>query len=199
MAPVSLKKLVDAKLQQKKITADDARELLAVVSKDKKFEVSEAKQLKRLSELPKSRFQRSDEYIPNPMDSEDGVTIKTDPKRWLETTVQLATAKLNVKSTIPELALKLSSPKEFDDEDFGSHFARTLDVTVHGQKASKAGTIDFTYGTRNIKLEVKEGESLTKVMNRLESAIMRKEGSISVSGWYDENKSGKQTVKIEVL
>ena len=133
------------------------------------------------------------------MDPEDGVTITADPKRWLEGTVQLATAKLEVKHTIPELAIKLSSPKEFDDEDFGSHFARTLDVTVHGKEASKDGSIDFTYGTRNISVAVKKGESLSKIVDRLTTAIMRKEGSISISGNVDEHKAGKQTVKIEVL
>ena len=197
--PITLKKLVDTKLAQKKITPDDARELIAKVEKDKRFDASEVKQLQRLTALPKSRFEKKDEFIPNPMDPEDGVTITADPKRWLEGTVQLATAKLEVKHTIPELAIKLSSPKEFDDEDFGSHFARTLDVTVHGKEASKDGTIDFTYGTRNISVAVKKGESLSKIVDRLTSAIMRKEGSISISGNVDEHKAGRQTVKIEVL
>ena len=197
--PVSLKKLVDTKLAQKKITPDDAREVLGRVNADKKFDKTEVAQLKRLTALPPSRFEKRDEYIPNPSDPEDGVTIKADPKKWLESTVLLATARLSVKSTIPELAVKLSSPKEFEVEDFGSHLARTPDVTVHGKAASKDGTIDFTYGNRNIKVDVKKGESLTKVMNALEAAIMRKEGSSSVEGFYDENKAGKQTVKIEVL
>lgn len=197
--PVSLKKLVDTKLLQKKITPDDAREVLDRVNADKKFAKTEVEQLKRLTALPGSRFEKRDEYIPSPYDPEDGVTIKADPKKWLENTVQLATATLTVKSSIPELAVKLSSPKEFEVEDFGSHLARTLDLTVSGKTASKAGTIDFTYGTRNIKVEVKEGEPLTKIMNKLESAIMKKEGSISVDGWYDEKKAGKQTIKIEVL
>ena len=156
-------------------------------------------QLKRLSELPKSRFQRKDEFIPNPLDPEDGVTIKADPKKWLENTIKLATAKLTVKSTISELSLKLSNPKEFDDGDFGSHTARTLDVTVHGKAAAKAGTIEFGYADRTIKLEVKKGEGLDSVLNRRESMLLRKEGSLSVDGFYDSKKSGKQTVKFEVL
>ena len=197
--PVSLKKLVDTKLLQKKITPDDAREVLERVNADKKFAKTEVAQLKRLTALPSSRFEKKDEFIPSPYDAEDGVTIKADPKKWLESTIQLATATLTVKSTIPELAVKLSSPKEFEVEDFGSHLARSLDLTVSGKTASKAGTIDFTYGNRNIKVEVKQGESLARVMNKLESAIMRKEGSISVQGWYDENKASKQTIKIEVL
>lgn len=197
--PTTLKKLVDTTLAHKKITADDAREVLGRVTKDKRFDADEVKQLKRLAELPKSRFERKDEYIPNPYDPEDGVTIKADPKKWLENTVQLATAKLTVKSTIPELALKLSGTKEFDDDEFGSHLARTLDVTVNGKTVEKAGTIDFTYGSRHISFDVKAGESMTKVMNRLESAILKKEGTLSVQGWYDENKAAKQTIKIEVL
>lgn len=196
---VSLKKLVDAKLLQKKITPDDAREIIERVNGDKKLDKTEVAQLKRLTELPRSRFEKRDEYIPSPYDSEDGVTIKADPKKWLENTLQLATAKLIVKSTIPEIAVKLSSPKQFEVEDFGSHLARTLDITVSGKAASKTGTIDFTYSNRNIQVEVKAGEHLAKIMNKLETAIMRKEGSISVDGWYDESKAGKQTIKIEVL
>lgn len=143
--------------------------MLERVNADKKFAKTEVAQLKRLTALPSSRFEKKDEFIPSPYDAEDGVTIKADPRKWLEV------------------------------EDFGSHLARSLDLTVSGKTASKAGTIDFTYGNRNIKVEVKQGESLTRVMNKLESAIMKKEGSISVQGWYDENKSGKQTIKIEVL
>lgn len=197
--PVSLKKLVDTKLLQKKITPDDARDVLERVKADKKFSKTEVEQLKRLTALPAARFEKRDEYIPNPNDPEDGVTIKADPKKWLENTVQLATASLSIKSTIPELSVKLSSTKEFEFEDFGSHLARTLDFTVGGKTASKAGTIDFTYGSRTIKVEVKEGEPLAKIMNKLESAIMKKEGSISVEGGFGESKSGKQTIKIEVL
>ncbi|MFO0595595.1 MAG: hypothetical protein U0228_09830 [Myxococcaceae bacterium] len=194
-----LQKLVDTKLQQKKITADDAREVIGLVEKDKKFDVKEARQLERLTKLPATRFQRSDEYIPNPNDPEDGVTIKTDPKKWLETTVQLATAKLSVKHTVPEVEIKLSGTKEFDDEDFGSHFARTVDVTVHGKEVSKDGPIEFSYGTRTIKVDVKKGDSLDKVINRIESALLKKEGTMSVQGFYDEKKIGKQTIKFEVL
>ena len=182
--PVTLKKLVDTKLLQKKITPDDARDVLERVKADKKFSKTEVEQLKRLTSLPAARFEKRDEYIPNPNDPEDGVTIKADPKKWLENTVQLATASLTVKSSIPELSVKLSSTKEFEFEDFGSHLARTL---------------DFSYGSRNLKVEVKEGEPLAKILNKLESAIIKKEGSISVEGWYDESKSGKQTIKIEVL
>ena len=55
--PITLKKLVDTKLAQKKITPDDARELIAKVEKDKRFDASEVKQLQRLTALPKSRFE----------------------------------------------------------------------------------------------------------------------------------------------
>ncbi|MBM4781905.1 MAG: hypothetical protein GQE15_29855 [Archangiaceae bacterium] len=199
MPPVNLKKLVDAKLAQPKITPDDAREVLEVVKKDKKFSASEVKQLERLASLPKSRFEKRDEYIPNPYDPEDGVTVKADPKKWIDGTLELATAKLNVASSIPEISVKLSAPKEFEIEDWGSHLARTLDVTVSGKTASKDGTIAFTYGSRNISVPVKKGEDLEKVINRLESALLKKEGSLEIDGWFDKNKSGKQTIKFEVL
>ncbi len=87
MPPVNLKKLVDAKLAQPKITPDDAREVLEVVKKDKKFSAAEVKQLERLASLPKSRFEKRDEYIPNPWDPEDGVTVKADPKRRIHGTL----------------------------------------------------------------------------------------------------------------
>jgi hypothetical protein len=199
MAPISLKKLVDTKLAQKKITADDAREILGKVQKDKRFDATEVKQLQRLAQLPKSRFERSNEFIPNPFDSEDGVTIKTNPKAWLEGTVQMATAKLNVKSTVDGLSVKLSGTKEFEVEDFGSHFARNLEITVHGKAAEQDGTVDFTYGNRNIFVPVKAGDTMAKIVSRIEAAVMRKEGSVSVEGFVDASKSGKQTVKIEVL
>lgn len=199
MAPVNLKKLVDTKLQQKKISVDDTREVLAAVQKDKKFKPEEVAQLKRLAELPASRFEKKVEYFPNPYDPEDGVNIKAQPKKWLEGTIELATAKLEVKHTIPELAFKLSEPKEIVDEDYGSHFSRMLDVTTHGQTASKAGTVEFSYGSRTVSFEVKAGEPLSKVMNRLESALMKKEGSLSISGFFDEKKTGKQTLRFEVL
>jgi hypothetical protein len=199
MAPVSLKKLVDTKLLQKKITADDAREVLGAVEKDKKFKPAEVAQLKRLAELPASRFERKQEYFPNPNDPEDGVYLKTDPKKWIQGTVELATAKLEVKSSIPELSFKLSEPKEIVDEDYGSHFSRMLDVTAQGKAAAKAGTIAFSYGAREVSLEVKAGEPMSKIINRIESALLKKEGAMSVNGFYDEKKTSRQTISFEVL
>lgn len=197
--PVSLKKLVDTKLAKSKINPDDAREILSAVHADKTISAAEVTQLRRLADLPASRFQKKDEFLPNPMDAEDGVTIKADPKKWIENTLQLATATLTLRSTIPELSLSLSRPKTFSDEDFGDHQARTLDITTKGQKVSRDGTIDFSYGSRNISVAVKAGASLQSVVDRLESALLKKEGAMSVEGRIDPAKSGKQTVKFEVL
>jgi hypothetical protein len=199
MPSVSLKKLVDTKLAKSKIDPDDAREVLGAVNADTKISAAEVTQLRRLAALPASRFQKKDEFIPNPMDAEEGVTIKADPKRWIENTLQLATATLTLRSTIPELSVSLSKPKTFSDEDFGERQARTLDVTIKGQKASKDGTIDLSYGSRNISVAVKAGASLESVVNRLQTDILEKEGALSIEGNIDPAKSRKQTVKFEVL
>ncbi|MEW5738494.1 MAG: hypothetical protein AB1938_06180 [Myxococcota bacterium] len=200
---VSLKKLVDAKLAQRKISPDDAREVLAAVEKDKKFTEAEVKQLKRLTALSSSRFERPTEYIPNPLMADDGVYVKANPKKWLEAEVTLATAKLHVRSTIPEVTVKLSTPKEFswdDLEEFGTHWARQLEVSFTGKTASRDGTISFTYADRSISVPVKAGESLEKVESKLFSALNRAEkGSVQIDGRIDPSKSGKQTVKYEVL
>ena len=200
MAITPLKKLVDTALTKKKINADDARAILREVEKDNKFTTAEATQLKRLTQLPSSRFQRNDEFIPNPYDSEDGITIKTDPKAWLKSEVEMTEAKLKVTSSVPGVTVTLGKIKKFTEEDFGDYFRRELSVSVTGKTVARNGTIEFSYGSRNISVEVKAGDTLSRVVGRLTSAITRKEGgSTQYHGFIDDKKSGKQTVTFEVL
>lgn len=111
----------------------------------------------------------------------------------------LATAKLTVRSTVPEVKLSLSQPKEYEVEDYGPHLSRSLDITVKGKKLAESGTIDFSYGSRNISVAVKKGDSLSKVVERITSAVLKKEGSMSIDGSIDDDKSSAQTVRLEVL
>ena len=182
-----------------KIDPDDTREVLEVIRRDSRFSPNEISQLRRLDALPASKFLKKDEFIPNPSDPEDGVTIKADPKKWIKSELELATAELKVRSTVPEVKLALSKPKEYEDEDFGSHLSRSLDITVKGEKLAQGGTIDFSYGSRNISVAVKKGDALSKVVDRITSAVLKKEGSMSIDGIVDDDKSSAQTVRLEVL
>lgn len=91
MPPISLQKLIDAKLAKAKIDPDDAREVLSVVNADAKLTPAQLTQLQRLAALPASRFEKKDEFLPNPRDRAAGVTIKADPKRWIESRLELGT------------------------------------------------------------------------------------------------------------
>ena len=199
MPPITLKKLVDQKIAKPKIDPDDTREVLEVIRRDSRFSTGEISQLRRLAALPASKFLKKDEYIPNPNDPEDGVTIKADPKRWITAELELATAQLTVRSTVPEVKLSLSKPKEYEVEDFGPHLARSLDISVKGKKLAEGGTIDFSYGSRNVSVAVKKGEALSRVVDRIIGAVQKKEGIASVRGSIDDAKSGTQTVHLEVL
>ena len=55
-----------------------------------------------------------------PRPSSADAAIRANPKGWIENTVELATAKLEVRSSIPEVSLKLSNPKEIVDEDLAA-------------------------------------------------------------------------------
>ncbi len=201
--PVSLRKLVDATLAKPRITVEDARAVLRAVEKDSRFTAAEVKQLERLTALPGRRFENRDEFIPNPMLYGDGVTVRAEPKKWLEGTVKLATARLAVRSTVPEVSLSLGAPKEYswdDLEDFGTHWARRLSVSVTGKTASRDGVIDFTYADREVRVAVKAGERLDRVVDRLERALLREEGgTLQTEGRIDRNQSGRRTVRFEVL
>lgn len=48
-------------------------------------------------------------------------------------------------------------------------------------------------------MAVKKGDSLSKVVERITSAVLKKEGSMSIDGSIDDDKSSAQTVRLEVL
>lgn len=197
---LTLSQLVDSKIRKAKITPADAREVLAVVEKDSKYDKAEVTQLRRLTALPASKFQKKDEFIPNPSDADDGVTVTADPRKWLKGAVELATAKLTVRSTIPEVSIALSDVKEYDVEDFGTHLARSLDVTVKGRNAAQAGTIAFSYGSKKIEVLVKKGESMFSINEKIEAKLLKAQGgSLSINGFISANRTAPQTVKYEVL
>ncbi|MFZ5468760.1 MAG: hypothetical protein ACOZIN_04910 [Myxococcota bacterium] len=199
--PVSpLNKLVASKIAGGRIRPDDAREILEVIEKDTKYSPKEIRALKKLAALPGSKFKNEDEFIPNPYDAEDGMTVKAQPKRWIQSSLELATAKLSVRRTIPGVSVALSPPKLRKDADFGDHISRDLTVTFKGKAAEKDGTIDFSYGKRHVKLDATKGTSMEKIYYRLSSALTRAErGSITVRGFFDSAKTGTQKIVFEVL
>ena len=196
-----LKTLVDAALAKKtRINADDAHAILAEVEKDKKFKPDEMKELKRLTKLPASRFIRKDEFIANPNDPEDGMNVKTNPKAWLESEVELGEATLKMRSSLPGVTVTLGNPKEFNDDDFGSYFSRKLAVSVTGKNITRDGTLSFTYGKHNVSVQAKKGETMEHFMDKVTNAILRSEGgSVQYSGYVSPTRSTKQTVTYEVL
>jgi hypothetical protein len=198
-----LQKLINTKLADGKIDPDDAREILGKVERDGKYDDREIAELQKLAAMPRKTFVSKDEFIPNPMDIDDGVTIKAEPQKWIKHAVALATATLEVKSTIPGLTVELGKAKRFHNEEFedfgsGDYMARKLTLTMKGGTIEKDGKVEFKYGSKTVSVPVTKGMSSGKVYNQILSQLYKQQGSLTSTGTFDPKKTTAQKVGFEI-
>jgi hypothetical protein len=184
MSITSLRKLISTKLADGKIDPNDARDILGNVEKDGKYTKAEIAELQRLVAMPRKTFVSKDEFVS--LGSAD-MEFRAEPRKMIQHAVSLASATLDVKSTIPGFSVALGAPELIREEDAAEYggpdyMARKLSLAMSGGSVEKAGTIEFTYGKKAVKVAVKKGMTSWEVFEKISSQLFRNNGGLLAEG-----------------
>jgi hypothetical protein len=150
-------------------TATTITAALTWAAPNRRLSRADAAVAKKVAALPDSSF--VDRQKPSYVRS-----LRDELREYAEGIATLQRVKLYIASKVPGITVSLKRDIAVVDlDEHGYHHELILEVKMPSNKADHDGTLAFTYGTFEVSIEVKRGQSRDSIMSRIEARLQRQQ------------------------